>query len=139
MIRFCAYSEEKGRRGKWMEPYQMPQMEEEIKRLREVSNANQKKVNSGVFAAGKMEKLQRMGQTQEQLQEREEGKKYGIFQGILFLVMAAMLLGGTKGNETVTQVVSQIGKTIQQIGQKVEEQKWFSFEDKTEEKDTQKE
>ena len=114
-----------------MEEYQTPQVEEEIKRLREISDENQKKVNSGVFAAEKTD------QVSETIQEGEP-KSRGIWQGILFLIMAAILLGQARGNETVTQVMNQIGKTIQQIGEKVEEKEWFSFGEKeTEEKETQ--
>lgn len=114
-----------------MEEYQTPQVEEEIKRLREISDENQKKVNSGVFAA---EKTDQVSETRQE----GEPKSRGIWQGILFLIMAAILLGQARGNETVTQVMNQIGKTIQQIGEKVEEKEWFSFGEKeTEEKETQ--
>ena len=33
-----------------METYQTSQMQEEIRRLREISNENQEKVNHGIFA-----------------------------------------------------------------------------------------
>ena len=48
--------------------------------------------------------------------------------------MAAILLGQATGNKAVTQVMNQIGKTIQNIGEKAEEEKWFPFgAEKTEE------
>lgn len=115
-----------------MEPYQMPQMEEEIERLRKISDENQRKVNSGVFLSRKTEKLRRDEVMQENTQGEETEKRHGIVQGILFLAMAAMLLGQANGNEMVSQVFGQIGKTIEQISQKVEEQNWFSFEEMTE-------
>ncbi|MDY3767690.1 MAG: hypothetical protein SO016_13545 [Lachnospiraceae bacterium] len=115
-----------------MEPYQMPQMEEEIERLRKISDENQRKVNSGVFISRKTEKLRRDEVMQENTQGEEAEKRHGIVQGILFLAMAAMLLGQASGNEMVSQVFGQIGKTIEQISQKVEEQNWFSFGEMTE-------
>ena len=72
-------------------------------------------------------------------QEEREPKKHGILQGILFLAMAAVLLGQASENETVTQVMNQIGKTIEQIGEKVEEKQWFSFGSKEEESEAQSE
>lgn len=111
------------------------QLKEEIRRLREISNENQKKVNGGVFVSEKQNETVK----ESEKQEEREPKKHGILQGILFLAMAAVLLGQASENETVTQVMNQIGKTIEQIGEKVEEKQWFSFGSKEEESEAQSE
>lgn len=103
-----------------MEMYQTPQMEEEIRRLREISNENQKKVNNGIFVQEKTEQI---------YEKEEEETGSGIFRGIFFLLLAAILLGQAGKNDAVTQVMAQIGKTIQNISQKAEDEKWFSFGD----------
>lgn len=103
-----------------MEPYQTPQMEEEIRRLREISNENQKKVNNGNFIQEKTEVI-------DEKEEEETGK--GIFRGVFFLLLAAILLGQVRKNDTVMQVIAQIGETIQNIGQKADSEKWLSFEE----------
>ncbi len=104
-----------------METYQTSQMQEEIRRLREISNENQEKVNHGIFAEEKTEYLD------ENNEEKDTESGSSIWRGILFLVMAAILLGQATGNKAVTQVMNQIGKTIQNIGEKAEEEKWFPF------------
>ncbi|MDO4452977.1 MAG: hypothetical protein Q4B90_00640 [Eubacteriales bacterium] len=116
-----------------MEMYQTSQMQEEIRRLREISNENQEKVNHGIFEQEKIEHLN------ENSGEEDTESGSGIWRGILFLIMAAILLGQASGNKAVSQVMNQIGETIQNIGEQAEEKEWFSFgSEKTEEEQKNK-
>ena len=114
---------------------QTEQQKEEILRLREISNENQKKVNGGIFLSEKQENPEK----DQEKHEEGEGKRHGIVQGVIFLALAAVLLGQARENETVEQVMSQIGKTIEEIGEKIEERQWFSPKTDEEEKESQSE